>query len=125
MICAEQLRKEPVSSLDQARYLLAASVDLTLSVLGRDPFQDPLDAINSELWRRLKERGNPVAHVPQRGNPVTQAFDGVTDQELEHELGELAISSGLAKQGSVVHLVVVKRIRAIDAELSRRAEERS
>jgi hypothetical protein len=117
MISAEQLRKEPVSSLGRARYLLVASADLTWSVLGRDPSQDQLDAIDSGFWLTLAERGNPVAHVPQRGDPVAQDFGGVTGQELEQELGELAISSALAKQGSVIHLMVVK--------LSRRPEEQS
>jgi hypothetical protein len=122
MISAEQLPKEPVSSLGQARYLLAASADLTWGVLGRDPFQD---AICSGLRRRLEELGNRVVRVLQRGNPVARDFDGVTGQELEHELGELAIGCGLAKQGSVIHLMVVKQITAVDAGLSRRAEEQS
>jgi hypothetical protein len=127
MISAEQLRDEPISRLDQASCLLHASLRFKEpGTPRRDPIMVQLAVVDAELVRRLELSGvTTETALPQRGSPVAADFEGTTDQELERELGELAVSARLSRQGSAVRLAVVNRIRAIDAELSRRAEERS
>jgi hypothetical protein len=119
----EQLRGEHTVNLAHGCHLLYAAMDLDME---RDPLlDDQLVDVEAELMRRVEEvRAATTAPLPERGNPVGQDFDGISDAELEHELRDLAISSGLAEQGSVIHLMAMKRMRAIDAELARRAGER-
>jgi hypothetical protein len=66
-----------------------------------------------------------TVHVPQRGTPVAQDFDDMTDQDLEKELRELAIGAGIAPQDSAVRVAAVNRMQALDAELARRWQERA
>lgn len=114
----EQLRGERTATLDQGRYLLGAALGTwhPETLAERNPVEDQLIDINAELARR-REIADTTA-LPQRGNPD---FDGKTDAELEHELGELTISAGLSQPGSAVHAAAKNRIRAIDQELARRA----
>jgi hypothetical protein len=120
----ERLRGEPTVNLAHGCHLLYGAQDLDMEP--DSLLDDQLADIEAELIRRVEAaRATITAHLPERDNPAVQDFDGISDQELEHELRDLAISSGLAEQGSVIHLMAVKRMRAIDAELARRAEERT
>ena len=120
----EQLRGERTATLDQGRYLLAAAMGTwhPETLAEHDPFEDQLVDINAELARRRKIASATATQtsLPQRGS---QDFDGLSVEELEHELGELTISAGLSVRGSVVHTAAMSRIRAIEDALSRRAEE--
>lgn len=120
----ERLRGEHIAVLDQGRYLLGAALDAWRpeTLAERHPFEDQLVDINAELARRWGIVGTTATQaLPQRGS---QDFDGLSDQELEHELDGLTVSNALSVRGSAAYVVAVNRIRAIDGELARRAEER-
>jgi hypothetical protein len=70
-----------------------------------------------------RDAGMTTMHIPQRGNPVVQDFDGISDEDLERELREIAIGAGISPQDSAVRVAAVNRMQAIDKELSRRREE--
>jgi hypothetical protein len=104
-------------------HLLYGAQDLDME---RDPMlEGQLVDVEAELVRHLEEmQATTTAHAPERGNPVSKDFDGISDEDLERQLRDLAIGTGLSPQDSAVRVAAVARMRAIDAELRRRAEER-